>query len=211
MVVVAYGDPEPLRRNLECLADTQRLLLVDNSSSAATAAIAATLGARYIDPGENLGFAAAVNRALGVLDVGRCDVLLLNPDASVEPASVEALRRRLHEAQDLACVAPAQSRPGTGVPSIVRWPFPTPGRAWGEALGLGRLEAVRSPDKGYLVGSVLLVRGTALREVGGFDEGFFLYAEEADWQRRAQRTRLAGRLLPGSHRRACRRRHRPRL
>ena len=65
MVVVAYGDPEPLRRNLECLADTQRLLLVDNSSSAATAAIAATLGARYIDPGENLGFAAAVNRGTG--------------------------------------------------------------------------------------------------------------------------------------------------
>ena len=40
---------------------------------------------------------------------------------------------------------------------------------------------------GYVIASVLLVRGEALVDVGGFDEGFFLYAEEADWERRATR------------------------
>ncbi len=34
---------------------------------------------------------------------------------------------------------------------------------------------------------MLLVRGEALVDVGGLDEGFFLYAEEADWERRATR------------------------
>jgi GT2 family glycosyltransferase len=36
-----------------------------------------------------------------------------------------------------------------------------------------------------VVGAVLLLRWEALREVGLFDERFFLYAEEVDWQRRA--------------------------
>ena len=36
-----------------------------------------------------------------------------------------------------------------------------------------------------MIGSVLLVRATALAEVGELDEQFFLYAEETDWQRRA--------------------------
>lgn len=185
VVVVAYGDPDALRRNLERLGGAYRLLVVDNSSSSATAAVAADLGARYIDPGENLGFAAGVNRGLQELDLHRGDVLLLNPDATVDPDTVEVLHRRLYDSSDLACVAPAQRRPGWGGPSAARWPFATPGRAWAEAIGLGRLRAVRSAEGGFLVGAVLLMRGAALDEIGGFDEGFFLYAEEADWQRRA--------------------------
>ena len=63
------------------------------------------------------------------------------------------------------------------------WPFPTPARAWVEAIGLGRF--IRG--WGYVIASVLLVRGDALLDVGGLDEGFFLYAKEADWERRATR------------------------
>nr|WP_279672593.1 glycosyltransferase family 2 protein [Flexivirga meconopsidis] len=37
----------------------------------------------------------------------------------------------------------------------------------------------------YAIGSVLLLRAEALRQVGGFDDNFFLYAEETDWARRA--------------------------
>jgi GT2 family glycosyltransferase len=50
-----------------------------------------------------------------------------------------------------------------------------------EAVGLGRLR--RGGD--FMIGSVLLIRATALSEVGLLDEQFFLYAEETDWQRRA--------------------------
>ena len=39
------------------------------------------------------------------------------------------------------------------------------------------------PD--FLIGSVLLLADRALSDTGGFDDRFFLYAEETDWQRRA--------------------------
>jgi GT2 family glycosyltransferase len=63
----------------------------------------------------------------------------------------------------------------------VVWPFPSPGRAWLQAVGLGRVPARQT----FVVGAALLLRREALDAVGPFDERFFLYAEEADWQRRA--------------------------
>ncbi|MBK6886552.1 MAG: hypothetical protein IPH03_08930 [Tetrasphaera sp.] len=68
-----------------------------------------------------------------------------------------------------------------GNESRVGWPFPSPLRSWLVAVGLGRL--VDRSD--YAIGSVLLLRAEALEQVGGFDEEFFLYAEETDWAKRA--------------------------
>jgi GT2 family glycosyltransferase len=108
-------------------------------------------------------------------------VLLLNPDASITPGDISRLHDHLRADPGLACVAPAQVDPVTGEVARVGWPFPTPARAWLEALGLGRLGGRTD----FLIGSVLLLRGAALGDVGPFDERFFLYAEETDWQRRA--------------------------
>jgi len=74
------------------------------------------------------------------------------------------------------------------------WRFPTPLRTWGEALGLTRVLRRRS-DYGewdyatercvdFAIGACLLLRRSALRECGLFDEGYFMYAEEIDLCRR---------------------------
>ncbi len=47
-----------------------------------------------------------------------------------------------------------------------------------------------------MVGAVLLLRRSAWEDVGGFDERFFLYAEETDWQRRAVARGWTSRLVP---------------
>jgi GT2 family glycosyltransferase len=61
-----------------------------------------------------------------------------------------------------------------------------------EAFGLGRF---RRPCD-FLIGSVLLIRGASLIEIGGFDERFFMYAEETDWQYRAARQGWEVRFCP---------------
>ena len=192
VVVVAYGDPGTLAGCLAALGPVDGLVVVDNSSSAATRALALRAGATYLDPGNNLGFAAAVNRGLAEVPLPDADVLLLNPDAEIGPAALDVLRQALHADADVACVAPDQHRPGSERPSPVCWPFPTPAGAWHEAVGFGRY----ARGWGYVIASVLLVRGAALVDVGGLDEGFFLYAEEADWERRATRRGWTVRFCP---------------
>jgi GT2 family glycosyltransferase len=190
VVVVAYGAPELLDACLGSLEGSLPVVVVDNSSLPVVHEVCARHGARYVDPGRNLGFAGGVNLALR--QSSRTDrddppspdraVLLLNPDARIDPEAVARLHRFLIDHPHLACVAPRQVDGAGGGDDRVGWPFPSPAGAWVEALGLGRLR--RRVD--FLIGSVLLVRSTALVEVGPFDEQFFLYAEETDWQRRAR-------------------------
>ncbi len=197
VVVVAFGAPDLLRACLERLGGAYPVTVVDNSSDAAVRGVARCHGAKYVDPGTNLGFAAGVNRGLAERERPSADVLLLNPDASITPEAVCHLARILHGSDDLACVAPVQVD-AEGRAARVAWPFPTPVRAWVEALGLGGLGWPGRPGRagGFLIGSVLLVRAAALEQVGGFDERFFLYAEEADWQQRARRLGWRVQLRP---------------
>lgn len=180
VVVVAFGAPDLLATCLERLEGRFPVVVVDNSSDSSVRVVTERSGAIYVDPGRNLGFAAGVNLGLSRRQ-GTDDVLVLNPDAAIDPDDVLRLCDRLHQSDDLACVAPVQVDQA-GEAARVGWPFPTPVGAWIEALGLGFLR--RRID--FLIGSVLLVRDEALAEVGLFDTEFFLYAEETDWQRRAR-------------------------
>jgi GT2 family glycosyltransferase len=185
IVVVAFRAADALENCLGGLGEMVRhVVVVDNSSSAELREVARVKGAaEYIDAGTNLGFAAGVNVALkSVLASVPADVLLLNPDALLDADAVlrlvEFMRRPGNER--LCAVTPRLYSPNR-VEQRVLWPFPTPARAWSEALGLGRLPARRR----FAIGAALLLRWEALQQVGLFDERFFLYAEEADWQRRA--------------------------
>ncbi len=185
VVIVAYGPPVLLARCLEALGDGLSVVIVDNSSNVEVRALASQWGCTYIDPGGNVGFAAGVNRALVALGSEHGDVLLLNPDAQVTGDVVRGLHTTLHSTgpDRVACVSPAITT-DAGENERIEWAFPSPRRAWLEAFRLGSLR----PQRGFLIGAVLLLRGEAIDEVGPFDERFFLYAEETDWQYRAARS-----------------------
>jgi GT2 family glycosyltransferase len=183
-VVVAYGNADQLDA---CLAGLERAIpvtVVDNSNSDAVKVVADRHHADYVGTGVNLGFGAGANVALRRLGRNPPEaVLLLNPDAVLNPNDLRMLAEYLNEVRNrrVAAVSPRLLGPdGTG--QRVVWPYPTPWRAWAEAFGMGR----RIPSHAtFVIGAVLLLRWDAVREVGWFDEQFFLYAEETDWQRRA--------------------------
>lgn len=193
VVVVAYGRPDLLDAALRPVLDLP-VTVVDNSSSPEVAAVCERLGVRYLDPGRNGGFGAGVNHALARRLDPDADVLLLNPDAVVTPDDLRRLHAALLDDPHLASVAPSQVDE-EGRPARVTWPFPSPARVWLEAAGAGRLGRGDSRS-GYVIGSVLLLRREALAQVGGFDEDFFLYAEETDWAYRAHRLGWRHREVP---------------
>ncbi len=143
---------------------------------------------------ENAGFGKANNIAFR-----RCDrdhVLLLNSDAFLGEGALAELIATIGRHPRAAAVGPRLLNVDGSLQRSA-WPFPHAGRIMLEALGmhrplrrLGILEdlgtwthdAERSVD--FLIGACLLLRAEALAEVQGFDEAFWLYAEEADLQRR---------------------------
>jgi glycosyltransferase involved in cell wall biosynthesis/GT2 family glycosyltransferase len=197
VVVVAYGSPAMVRDALAPLAGKYPITVVDNSSLPEIREITELLGGRYLDPGRNGGFAAGVNHALAHRQAPGADVLLLNPDAVVTPEDVQTLHRALHAAPGIASVGPEQVD-DDGVRARVVWPFPSPAATWVEAVGLARLR--RAPaDRSFVIGSVLLLNAAAVEDVGGFDERFFLYAEETDWAYRAVRSGWRHTVVPDAH------------
>jgi GT2 family glycosyltransferase len=185
VVIVAYGAPQLLEKCLSSLEGCFTVFVVDNSSDVQIHDLVLKAGANYIDSRANIGFAAGVNVALanisGTVPICNVDILLLNPDAFIGPTDIRRLQERLHCGRRLACVGPALVDPFGRTREDRLQPFRSPLRALLEAGALG---AIRSSN-GYLCGAVMLLNGIALLEVGGLDERFFLYAEEMDWQRRA--------------------------
>jgi hypothetical protein len=175
------------------------IVVVDNASGDSIGGRLATVvpSARLVTESSNRGYGAACNR--GARETTRPNLLFLNSDSVARPGAVEALLGVLEKDDRAAVVGPRLENPdGTLQPSILR--LPTLGRVFFESSGLaflsgGRLRGhsatredhSRAQEVEAVKGAALLVRRTAFEEVGGFDERFFLYAEESDLCARLRR------------------------
>ena len=198
-ILVSFNTRELTLRALETIERAARGLevetwVVDNASCDDSAgAIRARFPAvNVIEAGANLGFGAANNRAMAR---ARGEYfLLVNTDAFLEADALRELLEAARRHPRAAVVAPRLlSEDGSRQKSI--WPFPTPANGWIENLGVGwalrRFAPAKcqnhSPDDEcdvpWAIGACLLVRRAAYEQVGGFDERFWMYAEEADWQK----------------------------
>ena len=185
-----------------CLAsglDEAQVTVVDNLSRDGTAELVARQfpSARVLVMNRNLGFAAAVNR--GVRGSGGAFILLLNPDARLGEGAVQAMLDALAEDARRGAVSPRVERPDGRLDPACRRTFPDPLTALYRLSGLSRMRPgsarlgaynlTHVPDDRAMVvdsgsGACLLVLRAVWEEVGGLDEGYFMYGEDLElcWQ-----------------------------
>jgi N-acetylglucosaminyl-diphospho-decaprenol L-rhamnosyltransferase len=195
VVVVTHDSAQELPLSLGSLATCAlpiEVVVFDNASGDGSAAVARRLrrDARVIENPENLGFGAANNRALRESKAPL--VLLLNPDAELRPGAVEALASALDGGPELGAVGPrtlntdgsVQLSFGEDLTLASEWRRRRLERACraGDARALAEADRLAGSESEpfWVSGSCLLARREALAQVGGFDEGFFLYEEDVD-------------------------------
>ncbi|UOE44339.1 glycosyltransferase family 2 protein [Agromyces larvae] len=207
VIVVSFNTREA---TLACLASIAashdgvplQIVLVDNGSTdgSADAVRAAHPDAVVVDAGGNLGFARGVE--LGVAHASGDAVLLLNPDTLVLPGSLQRLVDHAEAHPEYGVYGGRTLRPdGTLDPSSC-WGAPT---LWSlvcfatglttafrgsrvfdpESLGRWQRDSVRTVP--IVTGCLLLARRSDWDRIGGMDEAFFLYGEDAEFSMRARR------------------------
>jgi N-acetylglucosaminyl-diphospho-decaprenol L-rhamnosyltransferase len=197
VVVVNYESGPALARCVEGFRaeGAAELVIVDNGS---TDGSVAALCRRFPDvevlvPGRNLGYGAAANR--GAAATSAPLLLVCNPDLEVRPGLLSALAEAVDSHPSCALAGPLIRTPGGDrYPSARR--FPSLVDAAGHAL-LGIFvpdnrftRSYQQPDLDacadgtctvdWVSGACFLVRRSAFEQVGGFDEAYFMYAEDVD-------------------------------
>jgi GT2 family glycosyltransferase len=174
-------------------------VVVDNASADGSAEAARTTypEAVVIANRENAGFGRACNQGWRA---SRAPVVVfLNPDAEVSPGALPALVGLLETRPGVGAVGPrtrsadgtiqVSTGPDLGLLSEWRQRRLVRGVARGEPPAIAEAEGLHSGEHepAWLSGSCLAVRREALLAVSGFDEGFFLYEEDADLCRRLRK------------------------
>ncbi|SFR72352.1 hypothetical protein SAMN05428970_1347 [Agromyces sp. CF514] len=218
IVVVNYNTREATVACLRSVLDTSagvdlELVVVDNGS--ADGSVEAFREAFAADPvtvieaGENLGFARGVN--LGARAASGSWLLLLNPDTVTLPGSLDALLAFAHAHPEYGVYGGRTLRPDGTVDPSSCWGAPT---LWSlamfasmastafkrspvfdpESLGAWPRDTVREVP--IVTGCLLLIRRDDWERLGGMDEDYFLYGEDAEFSIRAAREGLRRVIVP---------------
>lgn len=181
-------------RHSDALRDgSAAITLVDNGSPRHKLAdrLARLKGVTLLANRRNLGFAKAVNR--GVLATHGDWVLLLNPDVTVEDGFLDRALTLIDDLPTASRVGAVgfQLRNSDGSPQASTGRFPTLIRiAWGLLRPRDRRRCqhqslVERDPVDWATGGCLLLSRACARDLGGFDERYFLYYEDVDFCRRA--------------------------
>jgi N-acetylglucosaminyl-diphospho-decaprenol L-rhamnosyltransferase len=195
-VVVTHGSAVTIADTIASLAalPLEQVVVVDNDSPDATVTVVREVlpanGA--LVEGPNVGFGAGNNRGVAALTLPCEAVLFLNPDATLAANDFSALLAYLDAHPAAGMVGGAIWRAGVPLRSggreatvLTEWRRELPS-AVGRWLPQRPLEPgdMHTGEVTYVEGACMLVRRSAFDEVGGFDEGFFLFFEEIDIARR---------------------------
>lgn len=188
-VYVAFGIDA---LDLSWLPSGVEVIVVHNDDNLAS--INGPVNVVHIRPGRNVGFGAGVNLAAARASGDR--LVVVNPDTRLTASHWRALTEG--DGSDLRTIP---LNDGHGDPTVVMSRHFTPARLLVSALRLRRLLRRMAPRLGrsrrpepqratgivrdwWLSGAVLSIPTALFLAVGGFDERYFLYYEDADLFRR---------------------------
>ena len=194
-MIVSYRCRDHLRHCLAALKthapDGTRIWVVDNDSRDGTVEMVRGEfpAIDVVANDENVGFASATN--IGIAAGSAPYVLALNPDTEVHARTLERLLGVMDAHPEIGIAGPRLLRPDGSFDHASRRSFPTLLGALGHFSGIGRrrecgrLAQYRAPHvaRGQVDavnGAFMLIRRTALEEVGLFDEGYWMYMEDLD-------------------------------
>jgi GT2 family glycosyltransferase len=199
VVMVSYNVRSQVLDTIRALLRSRdvaiELIVVDNASIDDSAAVieAEFPTATVIRNQENIGFGRACNQGLEKATSEL--VLLLNPDVVVDPHCVNVLARFVASRSEAGAAGPRLERPDGRADLAARRGFPTPSAAFFRFTGLSRLfpksARFNRYNMGYLspnevheidsgTGACLMVRRSAVEQVGAFDADYFMYGEDLD-------------------------------
>jgi N-acetylglucosaminyl-diphospho-decaprenol L-rhamnosyltransferase len=207
VITVSFGSAPVLPALLDSIelatAEPTPVIVVDNADhDDDVREIAEARGLGYL-PLPNPGYGGAVNAAVRRFGVSTDWLLIVNPDVTLEPGSIDLLVATGETDAAIGAVGPLiLDDDGAVYPSARRLPSLAYGT--GHAL-LGRIwpanpwstayrranEAPIPRDAEWLSGACALVRREAFERIGGFDDSFFMYFEDVD---------LGARLLQAGYR-----------
>ena len=196
VIIVSYRCESLLRDCLRSLREhpssgPMTLHVVDNASGDGTAEMVARefgdVELRVND--RNLGFGAANNLAIRLTDSPY--VVVLNPDTRVTAGALDRLVEVMESRPEVGMCGPRLELEDGRFDHAARRSFPTPLSALGHFTGVGRrrgsgaLAAYRAPEVesgpvDAVNGAFMMIRRSALEEVGAFDEGYWMYMEDLD-------------------------------
>jgi GT2 family glycosyltransferase len=174
-------------------------VVVDNGGSGSACELAASLGARCLKPDRNLGFGAAHNLAVRLLNAQSRYHLFVNPDISLPEDTLLELTAIMDGTPDAGVVMPRVLNSDGSVQHLCKL-LPAPLDLVLRRFGRGPLSQLfkdrinrydmRTFDYSQAVyvpvlsGCFMFIRRSVLEAVNGFDERFFLYMEDVDLCRR---------------------------
>jgi len=196
VVIVTWNAADVIDRCLDALRrqtlQPRQIMVVDNASTDATAAIVARFPlVRWITLSKNTGFARANNIA-----VSQCQtdwVALLNPDAFAHPDWLAHLMHEASNQPNAAALGSLQLQDAaTELLDGEGDALHLSGLIWrrGHGCPMGDAMDRHAPESVFSVcAAAALYSRVAFEKVGGFDEDFFCYGEDVDL---GFRLRLAG-------------------
>lgn len=203
IIIVSWNVRELLAACLAALPRGPQVIVVDNASTDGSAQMVRDRFPEVLllANRENRGFTGGNNDGLK-LAAGQL-ILFLNPDTVVDANALPRMLDYLEAHPSVGVVGP-QLRYGDGALQSSRRRFPTlmtalmestplawhwPARLnpWARRYHLDDQPANQTQEVDWLVGAALMTRREVLDGVGAFDEGYFMYSEELDWQRRVKR------------------------